>query len=194
MGMNRSFLLDNVEFDFLFSIDMLGINSFTEEFINYDNSNHNCIKFIGEQTEGKNRDIPESLFCKLKNARKYKTDIFLTTDNKIPVDIDVLPLWNSNTIAHQVLQFALFCNPKRIYLVGCDCDGPKSGHFIKGSQDKNMFDSFSSNFWNENIKNLIAGWKKLKEFAETYYPDTQIISINPVGLKGVFEDLYQKDS
>ena len=30
----------------------------------------------------------------------------------------------------------------------------------------------------------------MKEFAETYYPDTEIISINPVGLKGVFKDEF----
>ena len=30
IGMNRSFLLNNIDFDFLFSIDMLGINSFIE--------------------------------------------------------------------------------------------------------------------------------------------------------------------
>lgn len=190
IGMNRSCMLKNVKFDFLFAIDLLGINSFMDEFKNY--VGNNCIKFIGEQFEGKNRDIPESFFLSLKNARKYKTDIFLDTQGKIPVDIDCLPLWNGNSVAHQVLQFALFTNPKRIFLVGCDCSGIKGGHFVAGRNDENMARSFSDDFWKFNREYLIQGWQKLKDFAEIYYPDTEIISVNPVGLRGMFKDLDQK--
>lgn len=109
--MNRSFLLQNVLFDFIFACDLLGINSFMSEFSDY--VGNNCIKFIGEQSEGEGRDIPESYFLSIKNARKYKTDSQLFSTGKIPVDIDVLPLWNSNSIAHQAMQFALFTNPKK---------------------------------------------------------------------------------
>ena len=38
---------------------------------------------------------------------------------------------------------------------------------------------------------VIKLWLKLKKFAKTYYPDTEIISVNPVGLKGIFKDVYQ---
>lgn len=189
IGVNRACLLGSVEFAYLFSIDLLGINSFMQEFKNY--KGNNCVKFIGEQHEGKGRDIPESYFLSLSNARKYKTDIFLNND-KIPVDIDCLPLWNGNSVAHQAMQFALFSNPKKIYLVGCDCSGMKSGHFITGKRDNEMYQSFSKEFWKGSQEALIAGWKKLKDFAQTYYPDTEIISVNPVGLTGVFNDLYQK--
>lgn len=41
------------------------------------------------------------------------------------------------------------------------------------------------------MNKLIGNWIMLKKFAETYYPDTKIISVNPVGLKGIFTDLYQ---
>ncbi len=30
----------------------------------------------------------------------------------------------------------------------------------------------------------------MKGFAKTYYPETEIISVNPVGLKGLFHDVY----
>jgi hypothetical protein len=40
-------------------------------------------------------------------------------------------------------------------------------------------------------KDIYEGWKDLKKFAQIYYPDTEIISINPVGLKGLFTDVYQ---
>ena len=36
---------------------------------------------------------------------------------------------------------------------------------------------------------IIAAYKKFKAFAHKYYPDIEIISINPVGLKGLFKDV-----
>ena len=39
---------------------------------------------------------------------------------------------------------------------------------------------------------VIDKWKELKEFANAFYPDIEIISINPVGLKGIFIDQYQE--
>ena len=38
----------------------------------------------------------------------------------------------------------------------------------------------------------IEGYEKLKTFARRYYPDTELVSVNPVGLKGVFNDVYTK--
>ena len=73
--------------------------------------------------------------------------------------------------------FALWTNPKKIYLVGCDCSG---GYFddlkFKISRGK-----------------LIKSWKKVGRFAKLNYPDTEIISVNPIGLKGLFKDVYTKD-
>ena len=28
---------------------------------------------------------------------------------------------------------------------------------------------------------------------DSFYPDTEIISINPIGLKGIFKDVYTED-
>ena len=190
IGMNRSFMCDKVKLDFLFAIDMLGIESFLDGFAEY--RGNNCVKFIGDQNEGRGRDIPESYFLKLENARKYKTDIFIDTGGKIPVDIDVLPVWNSNSIAHQAMQFALFGNPRRIYLVGCDCSGIHSGHFVTGAADNAMVGAFSNEFWDASKNALIDGWRRLGEFASIYYPETEIISVNPMGLRGLFKDLEQK--
>ena len=74
------------------------------------------------------------------------------------------------------MQFALFTNPRRIYLVGCDCS---SGYF----------DGTATPLPNEHLVGL---WKEIKKFAEIYYPETEIICVNPVGLKGVFKDLVQE--
>jgi len=38
----------------------------------------------------------------------------------------------------------------------------------------------------------IEGYRKLKTYVARYYPDTEIISVNPVGLRGMFQDVYTK--
>ena len=60
---------------------------------------------------------------------------------------------------------------KKIYFVGCD------GGFTQGkSSDDN---------------HLLFWWKKFVEFKNIYYPEVKIISVNPVSLKGWFdEDIY----
>ena len=35
----------------------------------------------------------------------------------------------------------------------------------------------------------LSGWKMLPKFVKENYPEAQIVSVNPVGLKGVFEDI-----
>lgn len=79
-------------------------------------------------------------------------------------------------MAFPAIQFALWTNPKTIYLVGCDCS---SGHYDGSGSES-------------NLEYLIEPWKKLKKFRDIWYPLTKIVSVNPVGLKGIFEDLYQE--
>ena len=81
----------------------------------------------------------------------------------------------------QALHFALYTNPKAIYLVGCDCN--LTGYF-DGTAQKTA--SNNIDFW-------MIGYKKMKEFAAHFYPETEIISINPVGLKGLFRDVYTEN-
>jgi hypothetical protein len=40
----------------------------------------------------------------------------------------------------------------------------------------------------------MRGWNEFKKFASIYYPKTEIISINPIGLKGLFKDIYTDKS
>ena len=37
---------------------------------------------------------------------------------------------------------------------------------------------------------LVNSWKWVKDFTNRFYPGTEIISVNPVGLKGLFRDVY----
>ncbi|MDR1922001.1 MAG: methyltransferase domain-containing protein [Candidatus Adiutrix sp.] len=203
VGCNRAFMLNKVKFDFLFCLDRRGIDSFMNEFVEY--TGNNCVKFICNQSAGHITGgdwlFPESLFLKLKNARKYKTNGQFVCRSEgdfilgwpIPVDIDIQPLWNSFTIAHQALQFILFTNPRRIYLVGCDCTVTSNEHFISGDEDSRFFESLSLDVNRAYyLKMMMPNWEIMKNFAANYYPDTEIISINPVRLKGMFSDVYTK--
>ncbi len=82
------------------------------------------------------------------------------------------------SVVFPAIQFALFTYPKRIYLVGCDTS--RAGHFYDKPQEKGFL----------NVQNVKIGYARIKMFARLYYPDTEIISINPVGLRGLFRDAY----
>lgn len=112
--------------------------------------------------------IPEGFFLR-PNVHKYVAGLF----NKFFYpDIDCFPVVDMGSVIFPAVHFAFFTHPQKIYLVGCDCS---QGHF-----DDNTGDSSP----------LVKGWKMIKLFRDIYYPDVEIISINPVGLKGLFKDEY----
>ena len=184
IGVNRSFQIGDyrIPMDYVFIQDFSGK---TQEYINDLNSYRvgKCIKFYGLTTEydnKMNRIIPESHAIRA-GAFRYRTD-WADIDgftSEFAYDISVQPLGCFGSIVFPALQFALWTYPRRIYLVGCDCT--TSGY----AYDKN-----DKNFLVPN--KIVEAYKKFKVFARKYYPDVEIISINPVGLKGIFEDIYEE--
>lgn len=77
-----------------------------------------------------------------------------------------------NVMAFFAMQFALYTRPKRIYLVGCD-----STAIGDDTEDKDA------------LGRLTADWLELRDFARRHYPDTEIVSVNPVRLRGIFRDV-----
>ncbi len=91
-------------------------------------------------------------------------------------------VWSS--VAHCAFEFALWTQPKEIYLVGFDC--ARTGHFNCDDSERLRQQDFQKNF-----DRIFYGWNYYKKFAKTYYPETEIISVNPVRLKGLFDkDIY----
>lgn len=183
IGVNRTFLFEQIKFDYLFAIDKNGLetkeNSYTSNFLNY--LGNNCVKFVGDQNCGINLQIPEG---KLNNSiRRYKTTSNLVP-SKFTVDIESEPIGNFYSVSFQAMQFILYTNPAKIYLIGMDSNVATEGHFTD-TEEKKKHESLIGN----TIK-CVKSWQELKVFKEIYYPDTQIISVNPVGLKGIFEDEY----
>lgn len=182
LGLNRAFKLENVNFDYLFATNKTGIEDFMDEFINY--SGNNCVKFIGDESGNPKWQISESLLLKTNAHRFINTSLFPVKEFSLFIDSE--PLHASSTVSIQAMQFLLYTNPKKIYLVGIDCSVATQGHFIGGtSQTALKFENLA-----KNDNNAIQDWRRIKNFANCYYPDTEIISINPVGLKGIFKDIY----
>lgn len=180
IGVNRAFQLNKVDFDYYFLQDYSGKTpEYIEELNNY--RKNECVKFYGLTMEYKyepERTVPESHAIKA-NALRYRTDRDFSNFNcQFAYDISTQPLGCFETIVFPALQFALWTYPRRIYLVGCDCS--LSGY---------AYDTKYKNYLKPD--NLISAYKKFKQFAHKYYPDVEIISINPVGLKGIFKDEYQ---
>lgn len=182
VGLNRTFLFDKVELDYLFSIDKVGIQDYYNEFINYGRGR--CIKFVGDQNMGADYQIPEYV-AEESQALRYKTNIGIYP-HTFSVDIDSEPLGNFCTVSLQAMQFMLYTRPKKIYIVGIDCNMTKAGHFVGKSYDCSKRNENSQ----QNDDNSIAYWKSLNNFVQTYYPDTEIISVNPVGLRGIFKEVW----
>jgi hypothetical protein len=40
---------------------------------------------------------------------------------------------------------------------------------------------------------IMMGYQLFQRFIAKYYPDVEVISINPVGLKGMFKDVYTQN-
>lgn len=96
-------------------------------------------------------------------------------------DICQHPLYGGQTITLSAFHFALYTYPQRIYLVGCD--NASTGYY-DGTVDKQCL------IEEKTAKLLKEDYQEMKQFAQIHYPETEIISVNPVGLKGVFKDIY----
>ena len=108
--------------------------------------------------------------------------------NAIPCDINLDYIYKdlennpflNHSIVFPAVQFAMYAGFKKIYLVGCDCNGYfHSNNFINGNKYKCI------------DNNLVDIWKKILEFKNLNYSDCSIININPIGLKGLMDvDLF----
>lgn len=166
IGVNKAFTSSKVNFDYLFAIDNQAIKPYIKDLNQYKKGE--CKKFYG---------IRPYMRAKISQSDivEAEANMFYTTLNDLNYDITCSELPDMGSVIFSAMIFALWTCPRRIYLVGCDCS---SGYFY------NINKSAPN-------KHLVKKWKRIKEYAEQYYPSVEIISINPVGLKGLFKDIYQ---
>lgn len=191
IAVNRAFLYEKVDFDIIFAQDMDGIRMVQQELIDY--RPKECVKFLAQTADMNQKTIPESLAIKC-HALRFNCDYYIYRDgfrSKPVLDLENRALGGMPNVGMSVMQLALYMNPKRIYIVGCDMTGT---HFTEAKQSREELKAEKkqyNDYWaDENIR-LLNKWQEIKEFASIYYPETEIISINPVGLKGIFVDRYQ---
>ena len=171
--------------DYWFAIDGFNIAQSYEEL-----SKTAFTKFFGQcitpypihkyRSDDKKRvyHIPDCIIDSSNNAHKFYFD---HPSLRINRDIENHPLPDLGSCVFSALYFALYTGIKKIYIVGCDC--ACNGYF-NGVQQAEIWSSGRA------TNMLLKGWNIIKEYIETFYPDVEIISINPVGLKGMFKDVY----
>ena len=186
VGVNAAFMYEKVTLDYLFMHDYFAIKNYMEDSLKY--KNKELKRFYGilkTDIEDGELTVPESKIC-AHGASKYYIHHFwyrqsVNNGKCFALDLSSEILHNYGSVSFDAMQFILYGTPRRIYIVGCDVGnfgqhavGPNFIHKdVKGSLYANQF-----------------GWKELKKFIDVYYPETEVISINPVGLKGLFKDVY----
>ncbi len=175
IGVNRTYQCEKLKLDYLFVQDGGPVTE-APELTNYRKGE--CRKFFGIHPIKEVMQFSDS-FVKENEAERYyfiktdPTDAYLT----LPLDLAHQPLACSYSVITCAFQFALWCRPRRIYIVGCDC--ANNGYF---QGDCGICKQFLPS------DGLQLEWALLADFAKRYYRDVEIISINPVGLKGLFKD------
>lgn len=180
IALNRVFVFDRIKFDYIFSVDYKGIKDYIKEFLEY-----KCIKFCGQYINSPvatDMKIPEYIMENENVYRFYSDHKYHKIDTQIYQDISIAPLMDFYSIAFCALHFAFWTHPKVIYIVGCDCCA--NGYFDNTKQRE------SDKVLNFTFSCVLDGYKKVKEFRDAHYPDVEIISVNPVGLRGMFRDVY----
>ncbi len=145
---------------------------------------NNCQKFYGILPHRRllelNRFEPFTERLKPYNIYNANATQFLISDvfkDRWAVNLETEAIGDFGGAIFSALQIMAYTKPKRIYLVGCDCTDAECAYPTRRKNP--ILHSFK-----------IDGFKSFKTFATTVYPDIEIISINPIGLKGLFKDVY----
>lgn len=180
IGVNTVYKKPEIPLDYLFVQD--GQPEFIQQGKFDGIENVRCKVFMGRVSKNSNLEqieFPEN-YRLHENIRDYMIALAHARAG-VYRDICHHPLYGGHTVTLSAFHFALYTYPKRIYLVGCD--NAPTGYY-DGTVDKKCL-------LKEKEADLLKGdYLKMKQFAQIHYPETEIISINPVGLKGIFKDLY----
>lgn len=175
-------LIDNL--DYLFVEDTFihdkNLNNEIDHYVG-----NNCQKFYGilpQRRVSNLRRIHCTDVIKPINIYQANANVFLLEDvvaSKWATYLEVEAFGDFLGAALSALQFIVYTRPKRIFLVGNDCSCEQLAYKSKRPQVSD-----------HSVK--IKYYQSFKQFASSVCPEIEIISINPVGLKGIFRDVYTK--
>lgn len=178
IGVNRAFRAGKAELDYIFSQDYH--TATLDGIIEYGSGR--CRKFFGSHYCAP--PIPYSTLALCGGERYYFIDQNPGSLWPYPPDISVLPFATYGSVTQVAATFALYTGINKLYIVGCDTT--MVGHSITTGY------SASESRAEVSVNLELDGWRKFKTYAEQFYPNCEVISINPVGLKGLFKDVYTK--
>lgn len=178
LACNRSFLLlEGREPDYIFAYDYTNAQDYFGLMLK-----QKCYLFVGQFIDAMHNDLyaaPEKV--KLQpNVHTFYTAPGLKFYKTMRTEIDRLPLYAFTSIIDPAMQFAFYTSPDVIYLVGCDAT-------TGGYANKNLVQEAST-----QTRQYAEGHMVFRQFRDTHYPDTRIVSVNPIGLRGIYEDVYTK--
>ncbi len=177
-GVNRAFQNEKISLDYWFAIDILPIKAYIDDI-----KKQKFKKFVGQVYQtfpyGYYREnsghISNYVIDEIGDCYKYFVE--QNNLNNINIDIETQMLPDLGSCVFGAAYFSLYSGVKKLYIVGCDAS--PTGYFYEGAQEINSY-----------LLQLPKAWAKFKEYARVFYPDVEIISVNPVGLKGLFRDVY----
>lgn len=191
MGVNSSIFLEKLKLNYLFwqDYDLTYIQKLKE--LLKKRKDINCKLFVGMHYNPKVTPIPLYEIEALKAEPYFFYEGIICPDFfpwPFTIDISQKPFFFYYSTIFIALQFALYTHPKKIFIVGCDCNtvGHHSGYVHGGDPQDDPFTP-------QKCELLKDGWIRFKSFASRLYPDIEIISINPLGLKGLFHDVYTEE-
>ena len=171
--MNASFLKEDLTLEYYFTVHY--VREWAEKLKEYD-----FIKFFDINRKFNSADqFPEHVIEE-NNGRRFFSMSYVP-GTQVHTDIAYYPLMGYGSIIFRAIHFALYTRPKTLFLVGCDCAA--NGHFDETSDQLAHLTDIYVSEW-------LEGFRNVKKFASLHYPDTEIVSVNPVGLKGWFRDVY----
>ena len=184
IGVNGSYKKQGLHLDYLFIQDFDGEGK-NRVFDVDEIKELDCKKFVGRYIKcitNKNMHAEERVI-KYIGAKGYFIYDYYPGWIKydIPVNIEYYPIVDNSSTIFSTLSFALYGHPDEIYIVGCDCSYGNGIHFSPGDGLPMMMDLVKKN------------WETMKNHISTFYDDIKVISVNPIGLKGLFEDFYTKE-
>ncbi len=180
LSINRAVVFDKIEFDYAFLTDNFSTNDTNILVDNY--IGNDCEKFYCLIPERRFKQIKHLTNCAqipMYNYLNSQANILLLEDvvsHKWARELSFEPLGDFEGTVFSALQFLLYTHPRKIYLVGCD---ETQGYFYDNDKQEVKVNDYSLNIW-----------KSFKKFADYEYPDVEIVSLNPIGLKGLFNDMY----
>lgn len=189
IGVNKAYLIDDLDFDYMFIADYYNTKSYINDVYEYSRKNNTKLFYGIMCPEVNQYTIPYELIVKHNIDHYYYRSRWMEKTSpaymkgNFAYDLCSQPLVCFASTMFHAMQFALWTTPRKIYLVGCDCKD--IGHFY--TENSKEREDPAKKFPVDFVKN---GWILIKKFRDTMYPNVEIISINPDGLKDLFTNLY----